>query len=144
MIKCIVKVTPPICPYCNSASVLVGGNAIYPHRPDLYQLNFWQCAPCDAYVGCHKKGAHANGAISDGTLPLGRLADKALRTAKTKAHAAFDPLWKERRFKSRKRAYNWLAQELRITPHECHIGLFDLDLCRKVVDCCSKVRNASQ
>ena len=130
------------CPYCGSAAKLVGGDAIYPHRPDLQALKFWECAPCDAYVGCHKRGAHADGVISDGSLPLGRLANKELRAAKSKAHAAFDPLWKERHFKSRRRAYNWLAQELRIPARDCHIGLFDLELCALVVECCSKVRKA--
>lgn len=43
------------CDYCGNDAMLVSGRAIYPHRPDLFRLNFWQCAPCDAYVGCHKR-----------------------------------------------------------------------------------------
>jgi len=77
------------CPYCQSAAKLVGGRAIYPHRPDLAAKRFWQCKPCDAYVGCHEAG---NGQ-GDGTKPLGRLANAELRKAKKDAHYAFDRLW---------------------------------------------------
>jgi hypothetical protein len=121
-----------VCPYCDRPAALVTGAAIYPHRPDLFGLKFWQCAPCDAYVGCHKAGAHVDGVISDGTLPLGRLANAALRKAKSAAHAAFDPLWKSRSMK-RGEAYRWLARELGISSANCHIGMFDIDACRAVV-----------
>ena len=129
--------TTPICPYCNSASVLVGGDAIYPHRPDLYQLKFWQCAPCDAFVGCHKLGAIADGVRSDGSLPLGRLANAELRKAKQSAHAAFDPLWHNGCFDSRRDAYKWLAQKLGISRKVCHIGMFDVTQCHMVVSHCN-------
>lgn len=115
---------------------------IYPRRVDLATLKFWSCAPCRAYVGCHKAGAHMfiNGkkVVSDGTTPLGRLADADLRTAKQKAHAAFDPLWThdENRSKARKREYKWLANALGINPDDCHIGEFDLDQCFKVELAC--------
>lgn len=122
----------PVCPYCGRASVMVAGAAIYPHRPDLFGLKFWQCQPCDAYVGCHKTGARVDGVISDGTLPLGRLANAELRKAKSAAHAAFDPLWKSRTMK-RGEAYRWLARELGISTANCHIGMFDVDACRAVV-----------
>mgnify|MGYP001068973319 CR=1 FL=1 len=121
------------CPYCDRAAALVTGAVIYPHRPDLFGLKFWQCEPCDAYVGCHKAGARVGpGVISDGTLPLGRLANAALRRAKSAAHAAFDPLWKSRVMK-RREAYAWLAKELGISSANCHIGMFDVDACQAVV-----------
>lgn len=64
------------CPYCERHAELVGGEVIYPHRPDLGSKKFWLCTPCNAYVGCH--------AGDDGTRPLGRLTaadllDKARR-----------------------------------------------------------------
>lgn len=102
--------------------MLVTGKAIYANRPDLFGLKFYLCRPCDAYVGCHK-----------GTTPLGRLANAELRAAKSRAHLAFDPLWKEKYFRSRTRAYNWLAQQLKINASDCHIGMFDLDMCSRVV-----------
>lgn len=119
----------PICPYCGEFSVKVGGAAIYPHRPDLYEKTFYQCAPCDAYVGCHPGT----------TKPLGRLADEKLRRAKNRAHAAFDPLWKDEGMK-RGSAYAWLADRLGIKKEDCHIGMFDVDQCAAVVAACNDRR----
>lgn len=53
-----------------------------------------------------------------------------------KAHSVFDPLWSAGIFKSRSLAYNWLANELRLTTAECHIGMFDVDTCHRVVEVC--------
>lgn len=121
------------CDYCGNAAKLVTGKAIYPHRPDLFRLNFWQCEPCVAYVGCHKK----EGGNGDGTKPLGRLANAELRAAKNRAHAAFDPLWRERGMK-RHAAYGWLAEKLGVSKAECHIGMMDLDMCNRVAVVCSE------
>lgn len=122
------------CPYCDRAAELVTGAEIYPHRHDLFGLKFWRCEPCGAHVGCHKAGAwipelHC---ASDGTIPLGRLANAELRRVKARAHAAFDPLWKSRRM-SRREAYTWLARELAISVPNCHIGAFDLPQCFAVI-----------
>jgi len=116
----------PDCPYCGKPSQRVTGEIIYPHRRDLWSKKFYQCAPCRAYVGCHPK--------SD--KPLGRLANAELRRAKMDAHRAFDPIWKNKS-KSRSEAYAWLARQLDIPGEECHIGMFDVDMCRRVVDICS-------
>ncbi len=116
------------CPYCGQPPVLVSGVVIYPHRSDLWDKSFWFCPPCGAYVGCHP-----------GTVvPLGRLADKELRDAKMAAHAAFDPLWKRnsegQRMRSRRAAYRWLAEKLGVSIDHCHIGQFDVEQCRRVVE----------
>jgi len=120
------------CPYCGQEAELVGGDVIYPYRPDLFAKRFWQCAPCHAYVGCHK----------DTGEPLGRLANAELRRAKMAAHAAFDPLWrtfpKKERNVRRKRAYAWLAKALGIPREECHIGMFDVDMCYRVIEICEE------
>lgn len=130
----------PDCPYCQSPSVLAKGAVIYPHRSDLAGKDFWHCAPCKSWVGCH-----------DGTLkPLGRLADAKLRAAKTHAHAAFDRLWqgKMRRDKCSKKAargagYAWLADQLGIAREDCHIGLFDVETCARVVQVCKGLRRTN-
>lgn len=117
----------PICPYCGAASSLVSGDYIYPHRPDLAAKQFYFCAnqhPA-AYVGCH----------GTGKKPLGRLADAELRKMKKAAHGAFDPIWKTNRMK-RKQAYRWLAEKLNIPPEQCHIGMFDVATCKRVVEIC--------
>lgn len=134
------------CPYCGQQSNLVGGDVIYPHRSDLHSLMFWQCAPCDAYVGCHKRGAtvlvNKRQVRSDGTLPLGRLADAQLRKAKSAAHAAFDPLWRSGEM-TRREAYAWLATTLGLSSDKCHIGMMDVDACQAVVVAVKNVRETA-
>lgn len=117
------------CPYCGGPAALVDGRVVYPHRPDLADQRFWRCAPCDAYVGCHRGT----------TRPMGRLADASLRDAKMRAHAAFDRLWQLSGM-TRKDAYRWLARALGISTVGCHIGEFDLAMCLRVVDACDARR----
>lgn len=127
----------PTCAHCEQPAHLTTGAKVYPHRPDLHSLRFWHCEPCEAYVGCHRKGAWvvADGVKreSDGTLALGRPANAALRRARNAAHAAFDPLWKDGPY-SRRNAYAWLAKGLGIRVADCHIATFDLAQCRRVID----------
>lgn len=115
----------PICPYCESDSKLVTGLSIYPHRSDLAELSFYQCAPCEAYVGCHKGTTNA----------LGRLANAELRQWKSIAHRVFDPIWRTGLIK-RKEAYQALAREMGIEAKHCHIGMFDVDQCKAVYAIC--------
>lgn len=115
------------CPYCQQETHLVTGKLIYPHRYDLEDKQFYLCKPCDAYVGCHK-----------GTnKPLGRLANAELRRYKIKAHALFDPVWKSGNM-PRAEAYKWLAESLNIPAKDCHIGEFDIELCKKVIEICKR------
>ena len=116
-----------ICPYCKSDAELVLGDEIYPHRKDLHHKYFWRCVPCDAYVGCH-------GLTSK---PLGRLANRELRMLKIKAHTTFDLTWKRPTKKmSRSKAYSLLAKKLNIPKSECHIGMFNTEMCNKVIEVC--------
>ena len=112
------------CPYCGREPEMVSGDVIYPHRTDLHAMTFFRCAPCGAHVGCHP-----------GTItPLGRLANAELRLAKQRAHAAFDPLWQYGGPMTRRKAYQWLQRALGLSASECHIGMFDVAQCRRVVD----------
>lgn len=118
-----------ICDYCKEEVGLVWGDLLYPHRLDLYELRFWYCSDCDAWVGCHRGT----------TNPLGRLANAELRQAKQDAHVAFDRLWRATTPAGtfdRNGAYEWLADQLGIPRAECHIGLFDVEQCRLVVALC--------
>jgi hypothetical protein len=119
-----------LCDYCRTVAILVGGIKIYPHRKDLYKKNFWLCEACGAYVGTYKDDS-----------PLGRLADAELRIEKEKAHKVFDPLWQKGK-QSRSEAYVWLAKELKIHEDQCHIGMFDIDMCKKVVSVCTSKRSS--
>ncbi|GAA0567720.1 zinc-finger-containing protein [Halomonas salifodinae] len=133
-----MKGLTPICPYCGQFSRKVGGDAIYPHRPDLYHKTFYQCAPCDAHVGTHP-----------GTdKPLGRLANAELREWKQRTHAAFDPIWKDRYLRksaadpdykkgmARGGRYKRLAELMGIDKEDCHIGMFDVAACQLAIQIC--------
>lgn len=115
------------CPYCHKEAKLVKGTKVYPMRPDLAMKYFYLCEPCEAWVGCHPTSR----------IPLGRLADSKLRSAKRACHEVFDPIW-EKKLKTRKEAYVWLAQELDIPFVDCHIGMFDFETCIKVIELCTK------
>jgi len=131
------------CDYCGDEASLVGGDIIYPYRPDLATKKFWYCYADNAYVGTHQN--------SSNNKPLGRLANKNLRKLKSAAHSYFDPLWKrfiERdglsKSKARKILYKWLAKELDIEKHQCHIGMFDEETCKRVIDLCKNDNKISE
>ena len=108
------------CPYCQSDAQFVDSISIYKVRS--YGMAY-ACFPCGAWVGVHK-----------GTdKPLGRLANAELRKWKIKAHAAFDPLWKSKKM-SRGAAYRHLRDKLGIDKSKCHIGMFDVDMCKRVIE----------
>jgi len=74
----------PICPYCGGAAELVSGATLFPHREDIRDRRFWECAGCQAWVGCRTpRGAND----SECPRPLGTLAEAALRRWRTSAHA---------------------------------------------------------
>lgn len=122
----------PICPYCHMPSVYVTGAILYPKYPRLHGKSFWLCRPCDAYVGCHAGTAN----------PLGRLANAELRAAKMRAHAAFDPIWRDGKV-GRTEAYRWLANRLGLSRRDAHIGNFDIELCNRVVEACTALKEAA-
>lgn len=129
-----------ICQYCNNAAILVDGEKIYPHRPDLKHLNFWYCdnGHEPAYVGCHSISTKHK---FTGTEPKGTLANSVLRSKRSLAHSMFDPLWKKgdrQYFTSRSAAYNWLASSMNLTSDECHIGMFNESQCDKVISLLSE------
>ena len=117
------------CPYCGDDAVLTDSAEVYGGRS--YGM-IWICRPCNAYVGTHKN--------SPDHEPLGRLADAELREWKKMAHAEFDPLWKKDGL-GRHQAYAWLAGMLDIDRDDCHIGMFDIGMCQKVVQLCRLRRN---
>lgn len=108
-----------ICPYCAKESKLVDSSVIYGSSYGLIYL----CKPCDAYCGVHK------GTI----ISLGRLANKELREMKKEAHKHFDSIWKGFK-KSRSAMYKRLSELLGTSPERTHIGMFDIDQCKKVIE----------
>ncbi len=64
---------------------------------------------------------------------MGTLANAELADYRKRAHAAFDPIWKEKRM-SRHEAYRWLAKKLGIRMTECHIAMFEIEDCRRAIE----------
>lgn len=120
---------PPVCPYCSGRSKLLKSSAELYHGRDYGPV--YACLPCQAWVGCHK-----------GTVrPLGRLADAKLRRMKWDAHLAFDPIWKgfpagPGRGRARRAAYAALAKAMDLDDDHCHIGMFDVEQCTRVIELC--------
>ncbi len=112
---------PELCDQCCSGNIELTTNdriygRIYGDWPKIYF-----CNDCRAAVGCHP------GTV----IPLGRMADRATRQLRTKAHEEFDKLWRGG-LMSRSKAYNWLAGELGIDPAHCHISWLSKDQLRDV------------
>ena len=112
-----------ICPYCGRETELIDSALIY--NGVSYGWAYI-CRQCNAYVGCYKGTQKA----------MGRLADEELRRCKHQAHELFDQIW-ERKLMSRREAYTWLSQQLGTERDLTHIGMFDVDLCEKVIEVCS-------
>lgn len=134
--RAIPEVLPVVvCPYCqNPAKFFRSSAPMYGGRD--FGPRYW-CKPCDAHVGCHK-----------GTVtPLGAPANKATRNARQAAHAAFDPLWlrhpsrgKWTRKDARQEEYRWLREAMGLAKAECHIGMFTVEQCARVVELCKARR----
>jgi len=127
------------CDYCGKPAELVDDTQVYQQS---YGGRVWLCRPCGAWVGCHKNSKRA--------IPLGRLANAELRKAKIEAHAAFDPLWQAVARRdginpclARNRGYAWLAKEMGMEMVACHIGKFNAEQCRRVVDLCRVIARPS-
>lgn len=113
-----------VCPYCGGYASLRTSKIIFGvDRGPMYICDKYPA--CNSYVGAHK--------IS--LKPLGTPADGELRMWRKRAHQVFDPLWQS---KPRKRArpleYRKLANYLGIEVESCHIGYFDVEMCKQVLE----------
>lgn len=126
--------SPPICSYCGAAATLVPGARLYPHRPELAERSFWECAACQAWVGCHTPRDDDDPKCP---RPLGTLADASLRRWRNSAHALFDPLWQSGQI-SRRQAFEWLAGKMGLPRAQCFIGGFSEAQCKEVVEICAR------
>lgn len=115
-----------ICPYCNNKTEYVDSSIIYGISYGMIYL----CKPCDAYCGVHK-GTNKS---------LGRLANKKLRYWKKEAHKYFDVIWKEKHEK-RSELYKHLATHLDLPVEYCHIGMFSVNTCKKVIQWSKMILN---
>ena len=121
--------TGKLCPYCGEHSEYISSTVIYAKDYGMV----YACLPCEAWVGTHKGRP---------TEAYGRLADKELRIWKGRAHASFDKLWRRKmqrgvsKYKARTKAYKWLGKEMGLHPDHTHIGMFNIEQCKQVVEIC--------
>lgn len=115
-----------ICPYCKQPSKLVDTQSIYGKS---YGLAYC-CKPCDAWVGVH----------SGTTVAKGRLANAKLRLVKIETHKYFDIIW-QKNVMTRKECYEWLSDNLNIPKEYTHIGMFNLESCKKTIEVCKQLLN---
>lgn len=114
---------PTICNLC-------GGKVIYTSNSAIYGREYgsgkcYLCTNCGAYVGTHKPRPKE---------ALGLLANKEMREMKVKCHSLFDERWKNKKHKSRRKAYEQLANQLNIPVSDCHFGHFDMGMLNKAYE----------
>jgi len=82
---------------------------------------------CSRYPRCRAThGAHPNGE------PLGIPADEATKALRIAAHEVFDRLWKKGPM-TRIKAYSWMQEVLGLSREEAHIGRFNGDTCKRLI-----------
>ena len=114
---------PTICRYCGSPVVYTSNAEIYGKEYGTGKC--YLCRNCRAFVGVHP-----------GTeTPLGTLANEELREWRKEAHFWFDRIWKKpTRITTRYNAYGYLAKKMGLPREETHIGMFEIEQCKKVIE----------
>lgn len=116
------------CPYCSSQAFLRPASVVHKHTAPGEEV--YVCArypACDAYVSAHRESR----------LPMGTLANKALRNQRRLAHNALNRLW-EQGLMTRKETYRWLQVQLGLPESEAHIGRFSEYRCKQVIALCGR------
>lgn len=121
-----------ICPSCEVATRLAHMSEVAPDRPDRHDRVAYVCDSCGNWVGCHANSAK----------PLGVPANAGVRFMRVRLHEMLDPLWQnagDRYFNAddraamrgmaRRRVYGFLAAALGIPFKDCHVGMFDRQMC---------------
>lgn len=117
------------CYYCRNKTEYVDSIEVY---RESYGYIFL-CRPCKAWVNTHNQSQDQ---------AFGFVAKKELRDLRHTAHGFYDPLWQKKvsqgasRKAAQSKAREWLAEQLNIEIVECHMGMFDNDQCRQVIELC--------
>lgn len=118
------------CIECGSVPRLTDGGEIYPHRSDLHAKKFYKCDVCpSSYCGCHP----------DTTTPLGYPCGPQTRRARGNAHAAIDPIWREK-IASRHKVYERLAQKMGYDRGQCHVAHMTADEANEAAKVAREIR----
>lgn len=89
------------------AAEKVTGRVVYPHKPELGRLNFYQCPDCKNFVGCHRHRPDQ---------PLGVIATPVIKQLRMQIHNLIDPLWQAGRF-NRSEIYREISRHLGIAEY---------------------------
>jgi hypothetical protein len=108
-----------MCPYCNKPAIFTSSARIFGKHYGMIYL----CEICEARVGTHKNSDR----------PLGTMANAELRKLRSETHKVFDKIWLGGKI-DRSLAYRRLAKQLEINTRACHIGMFDVKTCKKVIN----------
>jgi len=103
------------CPYCNSIGELRDSSYVY-GGDDTNVLIY----VCKNFPGCDSYGSKT-------------LANKELRELRRYCHELFDSYWKSNGL-PRSLGYKILSSKLGIKKRNCHIALFDVGLCNKLIN----------
>lgn len=110
---------PEICPHCSADVKIASHEEIYGRDHGDWPW-MYACTACDARVGMHPFTA----------IPLGTLADAALRKLRMQCKAPFESIYLTGQM-SRSDAYAALAWRLGLPKEQCHFGWFDADMCHR-------------
>lgn len=123
------------CPYCGSQAFLRPASVLNKHGPVYDGEKYYVCARypfCDAYVKAHEFNQ----------MPMGTLANGALRRRRREAHLALQSLCEHRRM-TRKEAYRWLQTQMGLPAEDTHIAKFSEQRCEEVIEICHRFCRSS-
>lgn len=116
---------PTECRFCQGEVCITPHSAIYHGRSYGDWPWVYNCDDCGARVGMHPFT----------NIPLGTLANEALRKSRDTCKKPFEELWRSGGM-GRNDAYRWLAGELGKSIAQCHFGLFEADDCERARQLC--------
>lgn len=130
--KVAIVPKPQICPYCGASVNRVHSSQIFHNNTDGFYYVCSNWPRCTAYTKenpIFKK-------------PTSTIADRATRLKRQEAHYWFDQMHIGFGM-TKSAAYEWLAKELQIRRANCHIGLFDIEMCNRVISIVSSKLGSS-
>lgn len=113
-----MKVLEYPCPDCGAKLVLKNSK-----HGKFYGCEKWAETKCTGAIGCHPGTDRS----------LGIPANKETRDLRIQAHEVFDELWRNSSM-TRRESYRWMEKELNLKPEEAHIGRFNAEQCRQLIE----------
>ena len=123
-----------VCETCGGEVLLKWNNAVFELPKPTGAIYVCENFPeCKSYTTCHVGT----------TEPIHTVTELPIREHRMKAHESFDWVWKSGTMK-RNEAYLWLSIRLNIPQNICHIGRFDEEMCKKVIQITTELKHTLQ